>query len=262
MAEDGQATPRTVPGNLRAGEVGGGVWAGTGARRVAGGDTTWLVVFTDLSMLLLAFFVMLFAMSEPNSGDWQRLVSAMSQQPSPQPDSPDVVGPSRDYTIDVAPSQRGLEPGYLENVLTSLARDDPALARVRLTRLRDRLVISLPADMLFDTLSTELKGASDPVLTRLADVLAGVENRIEVRGHTDPRPVRAQDAPVRDNWELSLRRAQSVAQALTEAGLPGEIIPYGFAAGRTGMVPAELSQRERYARMRRVDVVVRAEATP
>ena len=44
------------------------------------GDTRWLVTFTDLAALLVAFFVLLFSMAEVDSEKWQGTTSAFDRQ--------------------------------------------------------------------------------------------------------------------------------------------------------------------------------------
>ncbi|MBT3305153.1 MAG: chemotaxis protein MotB, partial [Alphaproteobacteria bacterium] len=39
----------------------------------------WLITFTDLVALMLAFFVMLFAMSNVKVSDWQNVIDSLSQ---------------------------------------------------------------------------------------------------------------------------------------------------------------------------------------
>jgi chemotaxis protein MotB len=77
---------------------------------------------------------------------------------------------------------------------------------------RNRMVISLPGDVLFDSGRESLKKEGQDILAKVAGVIKGdasLANRdYQVAGHTDNKPL--QGGPFRDNWGLSLMRAREV----------------------------------------------------
>jgi chemotaxis protein MotB len=77
---------------------------------------------------------------------------------------------------------------------------------------KNRMVISLPGDILFDTGKTDLKADGRQVLLKVAEVVrsdaALRERDFQVAGHTDNEPVT--HSPYVDNWGLSLMRARQV----------------------------------------------------
>jgi len=78
------------------------------------------------------------------------------------------------------------------------------------------MVVTL-SDVLFDTGRATLKPGADRALDRLAQYLKDNPNvRVLIEGHTDSRGSSAY------NEELSQRRAQAVAEALSERGVPGD----------------------------------------
>jgi chemotaxis protein MotB len=85
------------------------------------------------------------------------------------------------------------------------------------------LKINLPSRILFDTARAELKSEAEPVLNDVAEILAEIpEALIEVRGHTDSRPL-INTRLYRDNHDLSYARAKSVGTYLNRlGGLPLE----------------------------------------
>jgi chemotaxis protein MotB len=96
-------------------------------------STAWLISFTDLIGLLLAFFIMLFAMSSPDEERWTKLAKLFAGQltigPAGESDVvPDVDRPSP--TAVPAP-ERGLDTDYLASVLLAKLATEPLLARDR-----------------------------------------------------------------------------------------------------------------------------------
>ncbi|MBI5535740.1 MAG: OmpA family protein [Deltaproteobacteria bacterium] len=77
---------------------------------------------------------------------------------------------------------------------------------------KNRMVISLPGDILFDTGKTDLKEEGKQVLLKVAEVVRNDatlrERDFQVAGHTDNAPLT--HGPYVDNWGLSLMRARQV----------------------------------------------------
>ncbi|MGK3987536.1 OmpA family protein [Sorangium sp. So ce136] len=77
---------------------------------------------------------------------------------------------------------------------------------------RNRMVISLPGDVLFDSGKDTLSKEGQAILKKIADVIRGdkslVDRDYQVAGHTDSQPYK--NGPFYDNWGLSLMRARAV----------------------------------------------------
>ena len=76
--------------------------------------------------------------------------------------------------------------------------------------------------LMFDSSSSELKPAAVSFLKQLAPLLATVENKIEIHGHTDARPFDPRSKT--NNWDLSYERARAARQILEANGLPSNKI--------------------------------------
>lgn len=76
----------------------------------------------------------------------------------------------------------------------------------------NRMMISLPGDVLFDTGKDTLKKDGEQILKKVAVVLRAdkslAERDYQVAGHTDNQPLRG--GTFHDNWGLSLMRARAV----------------------------------------------------
>lgn len=213
----------------------------------------WLVTFTDLVCLMLTFFVMLFAMSEP---DTTRLKAMAGGGDAPlRRDGAEQ--PLQPLSAEGADKAKAIDLGYLGRVLDEQMRGDPALAGVVVAR-RDRdLVLVMPADLLFAPGSAEIAEAGRDVLFALGGVVRNLGNAVEVVGFGDPaEPVGA----VKSTWELSLSRAGAVAASLRAAGYLRDMTIRGHADGRNmaGAADIDAGSVEDQARFaRRVDVVIR-----
>lgn len=216
----------------------------------------WLVIFADLIALLLAFFVLLYAMQRVEYGAWEALVESLSRnlQPKPAIELPKPAVDENVYAF-VRPT-RAIDLSYLEVLLRSRRESEGALAGIMLRRIENQLVIVLPGDLVFMPGEATPVAAAMPGLLELASVLRNINNHIEVHGHSDPSPV--DNEQFRSNWELSLARAVAVADRLRAFGYPRPIATFGFADTRFGDVASVEPRARRLTLARRVEIVIRS----
>jgi len=97
----------------------------------------------------------------------------------------------------------------------------------------NRMVISLPGDVLFDSGRETLKKDGEAILAKVAGVINAdpqLKGRdYQVAGHTDNKPL--QRGPFKDNWGLSLMRAREVLVFLVDPGKGGLPIDHWSATG-------------------------------
>jgi chemotaxis protein MotB len=81
---------------------------------------------------------------------------------------------------------------------------------------KNRMVISLPGDVLFDSGRVTLKKEGQDILVKVAGIInadSSLKSRdYQVAGHTDNKPLAG--GVFRDNWGLSLMRAREVLMFL------------------------------------------------
>jgi chemotaxis protein MotB len=98
----------------------------------------------------------------------------------------------------------------------------------------NRMVISLPGDVLFSSGKDQLRDTGKEVLMAVADVIRNdqtlAERFFQIAGHTDAQPLNG--GPFRDNWGLSAMRARTVLVFL--------IAPVGTRDGGGGLDPTRL----------------------
>lgn len=100
--------------------------------------------------------------------------------------------------------------------------------KLKLIERRGRMIVKMPAEVLFPSGSAELSPEGKTTLSEVAAVLKGdPKRRLMVAGHTDSQPIA--DANYRSNWELSAERAVTVTEFLISAGIrPGNLVAAGF----------------------------------
>jgi len=219
---------------------------------VTQGGSGWLVSFTDLVCLMLTFFVMLYAMSEPDARRMADLSATLMGRIVPRADGEDM--PSAAFNAMRLDRGKAIDLGYLGNIFQSQITASPELSGLVLTRREGVLVLALPADLLFAPGSASLSETGRHALFVLGGVAANIGNALDVIGHTDPSPA---GAAWPSNWELSLARAQSVAMALKETGYLRPITVRGQGDAHFEEVAPWLPRGERMRLARRVDLVIR-----
>lgn len=121
--------------------------------------------------------------------------------------------------------------------------------RVRIQNTGDRLIVTLPQDILFAVDSARVNGALRGDLFTVAESLRNYPgSTVQVIGHTDNTGAASY------NQKLSERRANSVASVLREGGVGGARIN-AFGRGEDQPVASNLTA-EGKAQNRRVEIVI------
>lgn len=219
-------------------------------------DMGWMISFADLLALLLTFFVLSFSMRTVPFEEWRALVEALRSELSLQDISVEPVRPVDDTEPSPLLAQ-ALEVLSLD-YLKALIRDadlasDPAAADIRAVRDYEKLLVSIPLPLMFEPSSNVLRPSAIAFLDRLATRLDLLPNGLLVRISDDSRMAGGKYAGI---WELSLARADSVADRLIAAG-------YQDIVGRAAMLDVQLSMAERALppgrradRRKKVDIVL------
>ncbi|HEY0395496.1 MAG TPA: OmpA family protein [Candidatus Elarobacter sp.] len=177
------------------------------------GMMRWLLTYADMITLLLALFIILFAISNISAVKFNRLQRA-------------IAGGFRSTSAVNNPPNGGAldhEHGRTDeaNMVQMKAELDKYIARQRLqTKVQTRiasqgLVVTLLSDKAYyDSGSADLRPETKSVLTVIAGQLRGVRNDVRVEGSTDNVPIATYAYP--SNWELSAARATGVTRYLVE----------------------------------------------
>lgn len=228
-----------------------------------GGAASWLVTYSDMVTLLLAFFVLLFAFSEVDVQRFRAILSAFQASLGVLDGGRSVMETQPDMSLgsgvwdlrDVQFYRPELE-AQLRAVYTEVQDfiEERGLAVAVEVELTERgVVVRFAEGVLFDLGRAELKPEARRFLTELSSLLKEVPNPVRVEGHTDNLPIRNERFP--SNWELSTARATNVIRYLIEEhGLdPRRLSAAGYGEYRP---LADNDTDENRARNRRVDIVL------
>ena len=239
----------------------------------------WAIPYGDLITLLLAFFVVMYAMSAVNEGKYRVLSQSMMEAfhgtsrviapSSLAPDAPASVAPAVDpqasgrgsaltpiplpgSAAQPAPSNEQRNLSDIERRVEDALKPLIAKNQVALRRTPNWLEIEIRTDILFPSGVARIAPQAQGVLDSLGRILAPFPNPLRIEGYTDNKPISTPQFP--SNWELSAARAASVARLFAD---------HGVALNRLGIMGwgevrpiADNSTEEGRNRNRRVLVVV------
>lgn len=222
------------------------------------GAPGWMVTYGDMMSLLLTFFVLLLSFSSISEKKFEEALASLQGALGVMPRNLSLV------QVNPIPERRRA-PRSIERLARELRRRLLVAGReheVEVTYDEEGgLKISLPSRILFDTARAELKPGALPVLDDLGELLADVpEASIEVRGHTDSRPL-INTTRYRDNYDLSYDRAKSVGTYLNRSGeIP--LDQFEIVALGPSQPVAPNDTEEGMQANRRVELFVRGEFEP
>lgn len=243
--------------------AGGG---GGGKKKKRGGegfhpDERWLLTYADMITLLMALFIILWAMSTTSADKFDALkLSLTNAFGSPLFVGQNSIlegGPGSDSKVQPVTPQDAVIPDQQKSAGKTEAEKAASAAELQdLQKIKDAvdksvtnrgiagkvktdidergLVIRiLPDNMLFATGEADLFASARPVLDDLVEAVKSVprQNPIHIEGHTDDLPIST--ARFRNNWELSTSRAVTVLTVFLDDGIaPGRMTAAGFADTR------------------------------
>ncbi|HJU20325.1 MAG TPA: flagellar motor protein MotB [Stellaceae bacterium] len=239
----------------------------------------WIISYADFTTLLLATFVVMYAISSINSSKFQEMAEAFStafmgkitkiqatglaaghRAPfdyMPSPVRTPVI--TRDAQVKNLPRAlrqeverrvEKLNEAYqkLQHLLGGLIQK----GQVRVSLQSLGVVIDINAVVLFDSGKAELTQGALETIDKIASVLKDLSYPIQVNGFTDD--ARIHNAQFSSNWDLSAARAMAVVKRFAGSGVdPVRLVGAGY--GEYHPV-ASNQTAEGMAMNRRVSIVV------
>lgn len=234
----------------------------------------WLMTYADLITLLLAFFVIMYAMSKVDAKKFEQ----MSEKLQGEFNSNDLNQPVA--TIDLgagvlkvgrlklvaqrleSPSfgqfKRRVSIGPATNIPASSGFDNAGTADSSQhefsVEMNERgLIIHVLESALFQSGQAEMQPQARALLDNISAEIRNLPNQIRVEGHTDSIPINSLKYP--SNWELAAARATAVVRYFVDKHdfSPERISALGFGEFRP-LVSNDTPENR--ARNRRVDIVI------
>lgn len=181
----------------------------------------WIISFTDLTALLLTFFLLLFAMSHPKEGVWEGFTQNVQNNFNSQYGKPINRGNQDTISIDRINFSQALDLDYLRSIMESLLEQQEVLSSITISERPDALVLTVPEALLFSPEQADIKEEGRKILYAMAPALRRIKNRLEIAGSAKD----AISSPTfASAWELSLAQAGAVSGVLQAAGYDRPVV--------------------------------------
>lgn len=180
----------------------------------AGGEDqadSWLVTYADAITLLMAFFVVMFSISKPDSTKLDQISGGLSQALHKKQVSSPFTTLAKEAELQI------------EQEDDSKSTDISSNAR--------GMTFDFKSGKVFSSGSADILPEAEATLDRVAQLITfmGITNyKVEVEGHTDDVPIKTARFP--SNWELSSARSSAVVRFLISRGVdPDRLAAIGYA---------------------------------
>lgn len=208
----------------------------------------WMVSYADFLTLLLAFFVVMYSISQVNESKYRVLSNTMTaafNQPELSIDPMQVGQVAKSNPLNVIEMELtnlddklgeglGTEKGKsseefqaLSDELDLLFNDLIDKKLVSIKGNEEWLELELSAGLLFSTAEATLGQDAEIILNEIAQILYDHDRPVRVEGFTDNIPISTPQFP--SNWELSASRSAAVVELFVESGLdPAKLAAVGY----------------------------------
>ena len=175
-------------------------------------DLEYLLTYSDMITLLLAFFAILIASSTPDQALWDQMKEGMRSE---------VTG------TEIQKTPLAEIKADLDSVLVNEREQD--LVNIELTT--KEIVMTFNSSSLYISGGAELLPSGEGIIRKVGDALNGLSFynfKVDIEGHTDNVPINTLRFP--SNWELSVARASEVVKFLVNLGYePSNLKASGYA---------------------------------
>ena len=178
----------------------------------------WLTTYADAITLLMAFFVMMFSMSEIKQDKFAEFQSAIDAALGNQK-AKGLPTPEHAQQVQEEPEVFAGMADNMEGRLHQLAQR----GEVRLATDRKGVYVDVFTDHFYEpggfTIQPNMQDVLDEIVAELRPKFDN-DYSVKVVGHTDDSPIHT---PVMDsNWDLSATRAARISRYMIEQGIEGE----------------------------------------
>lgn len=223
-----------------------------------GEDNNFVVLLAALSMILLAFFILLYSFAVVDN---QRRLVALDSLLGSFGMMPGGFNVSKDQQSRLLqpPSLLQDNAESMDEALHDFLMQRGIVDDVKVRQLKDGVAVDLQNKLLFSSGSFQISAAGKQVLQRMADILRPLENvQLTVKGYSDAVPIKPGN-PIPSNLSLASLRATSVFRHLVQHGGVNsaaiKVAGYARAAQVTGDTSGSASGR-------RVEIEIRGGIIP
>ncbi|GAB6169586.1 flagellar motor protein MotB [Clostridium carnis] len=183
-------------------------------------DETWLIPYADMLTLLLALFIVMFAMSKVDAEKMAKVSASFNNvfMGGTSVLEKGNSGTSTEGTPSIV-SDGQIEQETMDKIMSQIKSNIDARGyadKVEVSVNEVGLEINIKDVILFDSAKADIKSEINPLLLEISQILKGLNNNIKIIGYTDNRPIHNNE--FRSNWDLSAIRAINVMQFISQQG--------------------------------------------
>lgn len=218
-------------------------------------DETWLIPYADMLTLLLALFIVMFAMSKLDNEKMSKVSEQFNIIFSGGSGVLEKNGTAI-IPMDDIPSLKTQEEDKMTKIKEDIETEIKGYGysdKVNVTLNGEGLEISIQDMVLFKSGKADVLSEVNPMLLHISEILKSLDNDIKVVGHTDNIPIRTPQ--FRSNWDLSAMRAINVMNFFIDNG---GLKPERFSIQGYGQYSPKFdnSTTEGKAKNRRVEIIL------
>ena len=188
-------------------------------------DEAWLLPYSDMLTLLLALFIVMFAMGQTDNQKMQAMAKqfniifaggtgVMTSDGNSVIPMEQVGGSEGNGTTTAAGEQDKMTE--IKKMIEQEIGKEGYSDKVKVELNGEGLEISIQDTVLFNSGEAEVLKNLSPLLLKISNMLKGLDNEIRVVGHTDNVPI--SNGKFRSNWDLSATRAINVMSFMVDSG--------------------------------------------
>ncbi len=186
------------------------------------GAPAWMVSWSDMTTLLLTFFILMMSFAEIDGKDFYLVLSSfrgsLGMFQGGYSLSAGRLEELGQNMQNLPSTQKGRNMAKSLKKATEVFKPEIKSKKVRVTDEERGLVISLSGDAYFDPASAVLKKQARMILKKAGLIINSVDNFVRIEGHTDANKITLVNSNkgYPSNWELSAARSVNVLRYLYE----------------------------------------------
>jgi len=220
--------------------------------------TNWLITFSDMALLILVFFILLFSVSTIDEERFSRSFHSLQNELTGKDQHVSRILDNQEVStsiIDTARLQKQIieQQQKLFTEIRTYLTDAGKAENIAATFDNGIITLRVPADVLFEQGSVELSPAAESSLAVVADVLIKNKDQdVNIKGYTDD--VQPTTGRFKDLWEISSLRAVNVLRYFMSMGIESSRLTATGLASMNPVYPNDSDDNR--AQNRRIEFVL------
>lgn len=227
-------------------------------------DEAWLLPYSDMLTLLLALFIVMFAMGQTDKAKFKSMseqfniifaggAGVMHEEGNSVIPMMDSGKSDTEFTSNNTAASEQDKMAEVKKMLEEEISKEGYSDKVKVDLNNEGLEIAIQDVVLFNSGEADVLKDVSPLISKISGMLHGLDNQIKIVGHTDNVPIN--NGKFRSNWDLSAMRAINVMNFMVSSeGLNQDKV--SVQAYGEYMPKFENTTEEGRAKNRRVEIIV------